>query len=86
ADGTWTLVVRDANPLFLRVASVVPAGGASSVAALDLDGDGKPDLVTTCFGGGAGTTLTVLRGLGSGAFGGRADYAAGNGPRALSIG
>jgi hypothetical protein len=62
--------------------------GPWSAAIGELNGDGKPDLVTANFGngGGSGSTVSVLLGHGDGSFDAKTDYSTGNGPRFVAIG
>ena len=50
------------------------------VAVADLNGDGKPDLVSADYGGGSGSTLTVMTNLGNGQFSNAATLTVGLGP------
>jgi hypothetical protein len=60
----------------------------ASVAIRDLNGDGKPDLVTAnrygTFPQFAGS-VSVLPGYGDGTFGGKTDYVAGSGSRSVAV-
>jgi hypothetical protein len=58
-----------------------------SVAIGDLNGDGKPDLVTANYReySSAGNTVSVLLGDGNGAFGAKTDFVTGSGPTSVAI-
>ena len=62
------------------------------VAIGDLDGDGKPDLAVTNSGGGAGTTVSVLRNtstsgtIDAASFAAKVDFTTGTGPQRVAIG
>src|SRR5689334_11066094 len=43
----------------------------------DLNGDGRPDVVTANYSGGSGNSVSVLLNAGSGVFGAHADYVSG---------
>jgi len=53
------------------------------VAIGDLNGDGKPDLVTANYGS---NTVSVLLGDGNGTFGAKSDFATGSNPYSVAIG
>ena len=54
-----------------------------SVALGDVNGDGKPDLVTANM---SSNSVSVLLGTGTGSFGGRADFEVGSGPISVALG
>ncbi len=57
---------------------LLPTGSAPRfVVAVDLNGDGKPDLVVA---NGTSNTVSVLLGNGSGAFAAKVDYPTGTAP------
>ncbi len=73
-----------AAPLFAAPFLSFDAGlSSNSVAISDLNGDGKPDLVTANTGSG---TVSVLLGHGDGTFEPNADYSTGVGPTSVAIG
>lgn len=62
----------------------------NSIAVGDLDGDGRPDLVTANTGvvpsgTGASNTVSVLLGTGTGEFGPNADFVTGDGPISVAL-
>ena len=59
---------------------------ARALAIADLDGDGRPDVVTTGVGTSGASTLSVLLNAGGGAFAPRADYSINGGATSLAIG
>jgi uncharacterized repeat protein (TIGR01451 family) len=59
------------------------ADGAASVAIADLNGDGKPDLVTANV---RANSVSVLLGDGTGNFGTKTDFATGRNPGSVTIG
>ena len=56
--------------------------GPVSVALADVNGDGKPDLVTANF---SANTVSVLLGTGNGAFGTKTDFTVGPGPHGVAV-
>ena len=68
----------------------IPTGpGPYAVAIGDLDGDGKPDVVVTNYGGGAGNTATILRNKSTAhivSFSPQANITTGTGPQGVVIG
>lgn len=54
--------------------------GISEIAVADFDGDGYQDIAASIYNGGLGTTVTVMRGQGTGTFTGSTSYAVGTGP------
>jgi len=73
-----------AGGVFLAPTSIpLPVGArALDMALADLDADGKPDLVTADSGLGS---ISILPGLGGGAFGDPVRFIAGNEPRSLAL-
>ena len=60
------------------------AGGAAMAVALgDLNGDGRPDVVTA---NDDTSTVSVLLGKGGGTFGGKVDYPTGGTPQSVVLG
>ena len=74
-----------AAPLFAAPLSFDTGLNPQSVAIGDLNGDGKPDLVTANYNYNSGT-VSVLLGNGDGTFVPKADYATGTGPYSVAIG
>src|SRR6516165_4581379 len=74
-----------AAPLFAAPLSFDTGLNPQSVAIGDLNGDGKPDLVTANYNYNSGT-VSVLLGNGDGTFGPRTDYATGFDPHSVAIG
>jgi hypothetical protein len=72
-----------ADPLYGPHVSHPVGAQPRSVAALDADGDGVLDLVSANFGDG---TVSVLRGVGGGAFAPATTIAAGPSPTTVSVG
>ena len=56
--------------------------GPVSVALADVNGDGKPDIVTANF---SASTVSVLFGKGDGSFGAKTDYVVGPGPHGVAV-
>jgi len=95
-DGSPDLVVSNSNDntvsVFININNGsgtfgtkgdYPVGvGPSSVAVADLNGDGKPDVVTTNSGG---FTVSALLNFGNGTFGGRVDSVTCNNPGATGV-
>jgi hypothetical protein len=76
------------NVLFENKVDLPVGSDPKYVAIGDLDGDGKPDLVTVNFNSGNASTLSVLRNTGTGgavSFGTRTDIATGNGTLGLGM-
>ena len=88
----WASMPTDAASLFAAPFRFFNTGhSAYSVVVGDLNGDGKPDLVTAnpYFNpsiGGRGDTVSVLLGNGDGTFGPTTDYDTGNSPVSVAIG
>ncbi|MEQ1833708.1 MAG: VCBS repeat-containing protein, partial [Candidatus Eisenbacteria bacterium] len=81
--GTVLLAVAvHAEPLFQDSHSFSTGQYPYAVAAADLDGDGRVDLVTANRGAGS---LSVLRGLGGGQFAPHVDLPTGVAPSAVAI-
>jgi hypothetical protein len=76
-------VISTGRSPFLVAPSFSVSGAPTSVAAGDLNGDGKLDLVITKSGS---NNVTVLLGTGDGHFAAGGDYAAGNQPGSVQIG
>jgi hypothetical protein len=57
-----------------------------ALAVGDFNGDGRPDLVTANSTFGTGSSVTVLLGMGSGAFGNRTTYLVGKEPASVAVG
>ena len=79
-----------ADPLFLAPFLSFEAGlGPQSVAIADLNGDGRPDLVTANKGVSGnpivGNTVSVLLGDGDGTFGPKTDFDTGSAPSSVAI-
>jgi hypothetical protein len=70
-------------PSFAGPRSYATGGNPDSVTIGDLNGDGKPDLTTTSFGG---NSVSVLINRGDGSFAAKVDYATGSGPLSVAIG
>jgi len=68
-----------------RFLSFDTGSNPQSVAIGDLNGDGKPDLVTANAGSGSGT-VSVLLGNGDGSFAPKTDFGTGNYPQSVAIG
>jgi FG-GAP-like repeat len=80
-NGTLTVLTNNGSGKFgynatLNVGSG-PSSGPASVVAADINGDGKPDLISANSGDG---TLTVLTNNNSGGFGSNATLVVGSGP------
>src|SRR5258705_1633213 len=71
------------GPLFAAAFSFDTGPSPSSVAMGDLNGDGKPDLVTA---NRDFSTVSVLLGNGDGTFGAKVDYGTGGHPQSVAIG
>ena len=56
--------------------------GPASIAVVDVNGDGKPDIVTANVGA---NTASVLLNQGSGTFGTKVDYTTGTGPISVAV-
>jgi hypothetical protein len=85
ASGATSVMGTEASaaPLFVApFLSFDAAGFPASVAIGDLNGDGKPDLVTASHGA---NEVSVLLGNADGTFGPKSDFAAGDTPRGLAI-
>jgi hypothetical protein len=72
-----------AHPLLGTFLNFDTGSAPVSVAVGDLDGDGKPDLVTANAGS---NTVSVLLGNGNGTFAPKMDYGTDLGPRSVAIG
>jgi len=72
-----------ADPLFADKADYGTGTNPYSVAIVDLNADGKPDLVTPNY---ASSTVSVLLGNGDGTFGAKTDFATGTNPISVAIG
>src|SRR5947208_1769396 len=73
-----------ADPLFSAAFLSFDTGTSPlSLAIGDVNGDGKPDLVTANLDA---NTVSVLLGTGAGSFGARTDFATGNGPYSVTLG
>jgi hypothetical protein len=96
-DGRTDIVIASYNPESVTVA--LSAGGgrfrnggtykvgglARSVAIGDLNGDGKPDLVSANYGVNPPDTISVLLNSAAGRFAARRDYQVGREPAALAV-
>jgi hypothetical protein len=66
--------------------------GPLAMAMGDVDGDGKPDLAVTNYGGASGTTVSVLRNtatsgvISTSSFAAKVDFTTGTGPQGLALG
>jgi len=66
---TLTVLTNNGSGGFVLASSPVVGGGPISVVAADVNGDGKPDLISANYGSlGNGNTLTVLTNNGNGGF------------------
>jgi VCBS repeat protein len=83
-NGTTVSVLLNPGDGTLRKREAYRTGRAPlSLAIGDVNGDGRPDLVT---GNSLGGSVSVLLNLGHGGFGGRRDYRVGRFPRSVAIG
>ena len=60
-----------------------PRGGADRVAVVDVNADGRPDVVTSDYGGDA---VSILLNAGAGRLAGPARFPVGDGPQSLAVG
>ncbi|WP_193789081.1 FG-GAP repeat domain-containing protein, partial [Zavarzinella formosa] len=84
-DGTVSVLLGNGDGTFAPAPGSPSAVGAGpfSVAVGDVNGDGKPDLVTANFGG---NTVSVLLGGGNGTFAPASPFAVGTGPFSVAVG
>ncbi|HEY9174896.1 MAG TPA: VCBS repeat-containing protein [Verrucomicrobiae bacterium] len=77
---TLTILTNSGSGSFGSNATLTVGTGPSAVVAADVNGDGKPDLISA---NETDNTVTVLTNNGSGLFGGNATFAVGLRPRGL---
>ena len=81
---TLTVLTNNGSNGFVFASTLTVGSGPVWVAAADVNGDGKVDLVTANWGNaGGGNTLTVLTNNGSGGFVLSGTYTVGTGPRCV---
>ena len=82
-DGTVSVLLNSGDGSFGAKRDYVTGGGSESLGLGDLNGDGKPDLVTA---DGQAEVLSVLLNIGDGRFGAKRDYRTGEEPSSVAIG
>jgi hypothetical protein len=81
-SGVAAVRLGNGNGTFQAETDYAAGGGEPSIAAADLNGDGKPDLVV---GNSSANIVSVLLNNGSGAFPSRVDFSTGSGPTDVAI-
>ena len=82
SGGTLTVLTNDGNSILVSNATYNVGPGAFFVAAVDINGHGKPDLVCA---NSSTNTLTVLTNDGSGGFDFCTNLTVGYGPRSIAV-
>ena len=83
--GDVSVLLGNGDGTFRPQARLAAGRNPTSVAIGDVNGDGRPDLVTANYSGGTGD-VSVLLGAGDGTFQPQALFAAGSGPASVAIG
>jgi FG-GAP-like repeat len=73
------------TPTFTAASTVAAGNGPTSVAAADVNGDGRPDLVVTNSGGVSVLLNTTVPGAATPSFAPPASFAAGSGPTSIAV-
>ena len=81
-DGTVSVLLNSGEGSFGAKRDYATGGGPWSLGLGDLNGDGKPDLVTA----GGGDSVSVVLNIGDGSFAAKRDYGTGEGPSSVAIG
>src|ERR1051325_11711340 len=68
SGNTLSVLTNNGSGAFVLASSPMVGAGPEGVVAADVNGDGKPDLISANSGGGFGNTLTGLTNNGSGGF------------------
>jgi hypothetical protein len=84
-DGGTSVLLNLGNGTFAPQVSYGADKGSTSIAAADLNGDGKPDLVVANQGGPTPNDVSVLLNLGGGAFAPPVNYGLGGGAGSVAI-
>src|SRR5262249_52669845 len=82
-NGSANVLLGRGDSAFQPPVTYVSGSSANSIAVGDLNGDGKPDLVTTDL---TGNAVDVLLGKGNGTFGPAVRYAVGPNPSVAAVG
>jgi hypothetical protein len=81
-DGSVSVLLGNGSGAFAAKTDFATGSGPVLVTVADVNGDGKPDLVTANQGG---PTVSVLLGNGSGAFAAKTDFATENNPYSVAV-
>src|SRR5262249_21944804 len=81
ATNNVSVLLGNGDGTFIGGASYTAGSGVFSVVVCDLNGDGRPDIVTANYGA---TSVSVLLGNGNGTFASPVNYYAGSAPFSLA--
>ena len=86
-DGDVSILLGTGTGSFGPQTTFAAGPGPTTVAVGDFNGDGQPDLAFANYGNqGAGNTVSILLGAGTGSFGPPTTFAVGGGPFVVAVG